>query len=272
MSTALVRRATGSLLAVLTVAPTAARAQAMRAPVPLAGARQLLLVTAAGWDDTTGMLRRYERSGARDRWRPVGDSIPVVLGRTGMAWGVGQGGTPRGAPNKREGDGRSPAGAFPLIAAFGYGDPGAAPAPRLPFHSVAEGTVCVDDPQSALYNAVADSAAAPGAHWASAERMRRVAGYRQGVVVGYNGAWVRGPHGVVRTPGGGAPRPGLGSCIFLHVWGGPGHPTEGCTAMDAPALAAAVAWLDPRARPVLVQMPSGTLAQVRARWALPAAP
>jgi len=174
-----------------------------------------------------------------------------------------------GASVKREGDGRSPAGAFPLLAAFGYGAADPAARPRLPFHPVVEGTVCVDDAASPLYNAVIDSAAAGGARWTSAERMRRVAGYRQGVVVGYNGAWVRGQAGTVRTPGAREPRPGLGSCIFLHVWDGPDEPTAGCTAMDEAALAKVVAWLDPRARPALVQLPASLLGALRGGWGLP---
>jgi L,D-peptidoglycan transpeptidase YkuD (ErfK/YbiS/YcfS/YnhG family) len=204
--------------------------------------------------------------------------VAVTLGRTGLAWGVGQGrppaGTPADARGKREGDGRSPAGAYPLVAAFGYEPSGAAApsaAARLPFHAVTDGSVCVDDPASALYNAVADSAAArsarPDARWASAERMRRVAGYRRGAVVGYNGARVLGASRVAAPA---APAPGRGSCIFLHVWDGAGRPTEGCTAMAEPDMAAALAWLDPAARPALVQLPAPALARLRAPWRLPA--
>jgi D-alanyl-D-alanine dipeptidase len=231
----------------------------------VAGARQLVVVTADGWDAITGTLRRYERPTAAARWHPVGDPVPVVLGRTGLAWGVGQGPAPADAAPKREGDGRSPAGAFPLLAVFGYGDAPAGP-PRLPHHPVTEGTVCVDDPASRLYNAVVDSAAVPGARWGSAERMRAVAGYRQGVVVAYNGAWVGRPAAAGRPAGGGRPVAGRGSCIFLHVWDGPDRPTAGCTAMDAGALATVVAWLDPAARPVLVQLPRSTAGRYRRAW------
>lgn len=247
-------------------------------PAALAEARQLVLVTADGWDATEATLRRYERATPGTTWRPVGEAVPVTLGRTGMAWGAGEGGGPlegmpagarSGALVKREGDGRSPAGAFPLLAAFGYGAADTTVRSRLPFLPVADGTVCVDDAASPLYNAVVDRAAAGRARWTSAERMRRVAGYRQGVVVGYNGAWVRGASGTVRTPGARAPRAGRGSCIFLHVWDGPDEPTAGCTAMDEAALAEVVAWLDPRARPALVQLPAGIVGPLRGVWGLP---
>ncbi len=284
--------------AALACAPAAAAQGAARAtaraagppaapPAVLADARQLVLVTGAGWDATAATLRRYARAAPGAPWRPVGGATPVVLGRTGLAWGEG-GGAPAasGEPAKREGDGRSPAGAFPLVAAFGFGDAAArrARAPGLPYRAVGGGTVCVDDAESPLYNAVVDSADAGGARWASAERMRRVAGYRLGVVVGYNGAWVGGPSADARAPaarlpdarlpgarapGAARPRPGAGSCIFLHVWDGPGRPTEGCTAMTDAALAAVVDWLDPAARPALVQLPAVAAARVARAWGLP---
>lgn len=244
----------------------------------VAGARQLVVVVAPGWDATTGTLRRYERARAGARWRPVGGPVPVVLGRSGLAWGVGQGSIPaegvvpdsaasgRAVP-KREGDGRSPAGAFPLLHAFGFGAgaPGGAAFPTL---TLTPGTVCVDDAASPLYNTVADSGAAAGAPWRSAERMREVAGYRTGIAVGYNGA--RTAAGPVRAVApGGPPRAGAGSCIFLHVWDGPGRPTAGCTAMAADAARALAAWADTARRPALVQLPLGVYAARRRAWGLP---
>jgi L,D-peptidoglycan transpeptidase YkuD (ErfK/YbiS/YcfS/YnhG family) len=233
----------------------------------LAAARQLVLVSADGWDATGGTLRRYARVSPRAAWEPVGDPVRVTLGRTGMAWGVGQGARPNGAPTKREGDGRSPAGAYALLHTFGTAPTDAAPStyPHLPLRA---GTVCVDDPGAATYNAIVDGDTTGRGAWASGERMWRVAGYRLGVVVAYNGARTRA--GGVRAAAAGArPVPGRGSCIFLHVWDGPDRTTEGCTAMEATALAAVVAWLDPRARPALVQLPASVASGYAGRWALP---
>lgn len=252
--------------------PAAAFAQPRGGPpAVLASARQLVLVRADGWNDTTAWLRRYERPTAGAAWRALPDSVPVVLGRAGLAWGAGQGTIPpAGALPKREGDGRSPAGAFALLHGFSYGGD-ASSGHALPWATVAPGTVCVDDPASALYNTVADSAAADGARWASAERMRAVAGYRLGVVVGYNGARTRAG-GVRLTAPGPSAVPGLGSCIFLHVWDGPGRPTAGCTAMAEARLAEVAAWLDAGRRPVLVQLTRRDAKRLRAAWGLPAAP
>lgn len=254
------RAASAAAAALLVVGLWAGVAQAQRSvrgPVALARARQLVVVTAAGWDTTAGTLRRYgrERSGAP--WQAVGAPVAVVVGRAGLAWDAAESagtlaGVDPAAPQKREGDGRSPAGVFPLTTAFGFAD--AVPGLRLPYTALLPQTECVDDPASRAYNTVVDRAAVARVDWGSAERMRSVAGYRLGVVVDYNTQPVR---------------PGRGSCIFLHVWEGAGTSTAGCTAMDAGALETVVRWLDAGRRPVLVQLPATAYQRLRARWGLP---
>ena len=61
--------------------------------------------------------------------------------------------------------------------------------------------------------------------------------------------------------------PGAGSCIFLHVWSGPGSATVGCTAMAEPALATLLASLDAHA--VYVLLPSAEYNALAAAWQLP---
>ena len=63
--------------------------------------------------------------------------------------------------------------------------------------------------------------------------------------------------------------PGGGSCIFLHLRSGPESVTAGCTALDAAPLERLLAWLDPAARPVLVQLPEGEYRARAAAWGLP---
>ena len=222
-------------------------------PAALAGAGQLLVVTTSTWDTTGGTLRRYSRDAA-GAWRAEGAPVPVVVGRTGLAWGVGVAPDEAGEPAKREGDGKAPAGAYPLGTAFGFAPSAAAVGARLPYLPLVETTECVDDVGSAHYNAIVDRRRVPRVDWASSERMRSIELYRLGVAVDYN----VGPAVA-----------GRGSCIFLHVWAGPASSTAGCTAMPEPALAELVRWLDPARRPVLVQLTEAAYARRRAEWALP---
>ena len=55
-------------------------------------------------------------------------------------------------PQKAEGDGRSPAGVFPLGRGFGFAPASEASWLKLPYLPVVEGIECVDDSASTVYN------------------------------------------------------------------------------------------------------------------------
>lgn len=222
---------------------------------PLAAARQLVVVTTPAWDSTSGTLHRFVRDAAADAWRADGPAVPVVVGRSGLGWGIGFDEAERDGPHKHEGDGRSPAGAFPLDTVFGFAPKRETDWVRLPYVQLTDGSDCVDDGASAHYNTVVDEGAVPRVDWTSAEHMRTIDQYRLGVIVGYNAR---------------PPERGRGSCIFLHIWNGPGSTTSGCTAFDYQQLAALVKWLDPAKHPTLVQLPAAEYDRLRAAWGLPA--
>lgn len=234
--------------------PSAASQRAAPAATGVpAPARQLVLVVTPAWNSTSGVLRRYARAAPGARWQSVGAEVPIVVGRAGLAWGADSLGR-RGDPYKREGDGRAPAGVFPLDSAFGFAPASEMSWVKLPYLPLVAGTECVDDTASARYNAIVDRARVTGVDWSSAEQMRAIGQYEVGVAVGYN----------TRPT-----RVGRGSCIFLHVWGGPGSVTAGCTAMPRPDVDALLHWLDPSRRPVMVQLPRAEYARLRERWRLP---
>jgi D-alanyl-D-alanine dipeptidase len=231
-------------------APTVARP----APDTADGGMQLVVVTTPAWDSTAGTLQRYARESARLPWRAVGGAVPVMVGRSGLAWDAGVTGGGADAPRKREGDGRAPAGVFPLDTVFGFAPASSASWVRLPYVPLMPTSECVDDAASRHYNTVVDRDAVPRVDWTSAERMRLIDQYRLGVIVGYNAA---------------PPVAGRGSCIFLHIWAGPGMATSGCTAMPEHDLTEIVLWLDRSRRPTLVQLPAAEYARLREPWRLP---
>ena len=194
------------------------------APRPfLADSRQVIVVLTDGEHVTSGTLQRYQRVG-EGRWQAVGDAVPVVVGRNGLA----------PIDQKKEGDGRSPSGVFTLSTAFGFDDPNDL---RLPFLTLRPTTECVDDSSSRYYNEIVDRDEARVVDWKSSEKMATIDQYRLGVQVDYN------------RPA----QPRRGSCIFLHIWNGPSSTTSGCTAMKREDLDTLLHWLDPLASPRLVQ-------------------
>ena len=212
----------------------------------LGASTQLIVVTARDWSQNRGTLALYERTADRT-WRRVAADVPVMLGRNGLAWGVG---LHTQLPTKREGDGRSPAGVFALERIYGR-DP-RAPSSHFPYRQLSATMEGIDDPRSRYYNRLVDAAQVRDRDWTSSEKVRPANPmFRWCVEVRHN--WQQ--------------RPGLGSCIYLHIWKAPGVPTSGCTAMSEDALARVVRWLDARQRPLLVQLPEPEL---RALTFLPA--
>lgn len=248
-----------ALLAVITMPGVQAAAPAE----VFADSRQILLVTTPAPDAVDGQLQRYQRSGSGDSWQAVGHAVPIVVGKNGLAWGSGLLPAPASASPliKREGDGKSPAGVFALGTSFGYAAK-ALPGARLSYLALDAATECVDDTDSRHYNRiVARTAQTPD--WNSAERMRDMGeSYRWGIVVDHN-------H-IAAPAAGPQPAAGGGSCIFLHVWKGPGNGTAGCTAMAQPEIETLLAWLDPQRRPLLVQLTTEQYAAVSQAWHLPA--
>ena len=141
-----------------------------------------------------------------------GRLVRCALGRNGVI----------SASAKREGDGCSPCGAWPLRRVLYRPDRGEAPVTRLACTPVADNDGWCDSPGDPAYNRPV-----PLPYPASAERLWRDDGlYNLIVILGYNDdpvvAW-------------------SGSAIFLHV-AAPGYgSTEGCVALARPDLEALLA-------------------------------
>ncbi|MDD5394728.1 MAG: L,D-transpeptidase family protein [Thiothrix sp.] len=211
---------------------------------------QVLLVTSADWNASEAVLQRMEKQA--DGWHAVGKDIPVRVGRNGLGWGLGLHTDGTSGVQKKEGDGKAPAGVFALGNVFGY----AAQAPaglQMPYRIASDRDYFVDATDSPDYNhwrtIPPEQANEPKQRWNSFERMRRDDHqYEYGLIIGHN---------MLPTT------VGRGSAIFLHVWLNPETATSGCTAMSRENLLEVLTWLKPNAQPLLVQVPAGELADLR---------
>ncbi len=219
---------------------------------PFAESLQAVVVTTPDWPTVKGTARLFERKTLRAKWTAVGDEFPIVVGRSGLGWAIES--APESASEfKKEGDGKAPAGLFPLTSAFG-----SSPKPEqlnYPYTKLESSTECVDDPASSHYNKIVDRFKVGNFDWKSSEKMLAVGEeYGLGVFVAYNSYPVRR---------------GDGSCIFLHVWKDAETATSGCTAMERRNVERIVSWLDNTRNPYLVQLPAAEYKKLRKKWNLP---
>lgn len=235
------------------LAITSPTTQATDARAVVEASRQCIVVTTDSWAGSSGTAQWFDRR-QHGAWQLHGRPAPVVVGRRGLAWGLGEMNTfGLPGPIKHEGDDTAPAGIFRLGTAFGYA-PTAKPLHlRLPYLPLSSNIVAVDDPNSRYYNHLVDTRRVTN-DWRSAEKMILADDrYKWGVQVLYNAGGV----------------PGAGSCIFLHVWKSSVTPTSGCTAMAEEDLLRLLGWLDPARQPLLSQMPRSIYNKLQKSWNLP---
>jgi L,D-peptidoglycan transpeptidase YkuD (ErfK/YbiS/YcfS/YnhG family) len=128
--------------------------------------------------------------------------VRCALGRSGV----------KPAADKREGDGASPAGVWPIRRVLYRPDRGAPPATAFELQPISRHDGWCDDPKDPAYNRPVRLPCP-----ASAEHMWLESGvYDIVVVLGHNDDPVV---------------PGMGSCIFLHLSRPDYSPTEGCVAI-----------------------------------------
>jgi len=234
---------------------TLALRSAYSAELPWTDARQLVLVITPDWDASQGTLQAFSKHDGT--WKSHAAAVPVTVGRSGAAWGVGLHAATSDGPVKKEGDGRSPAGVFRIGEAFGY------PAfvrTALEYKGMTESDYCIDVSGSPLYNQIVDArVVGQPAVQGSTEPMRRdlhVNGdqrYKIGFVIEHNAHGTRD----------------AGSCIFAHLWKQPGEPTSGCTAMEESVMSNLLGWLRADQRPVFVLLPQAEYVRLKGEWQLP---
>ncbi len=219
-------------------------------------ANQLVLVVAPEWNASTGTMYLFDRTD--QGWSQYNVPWKVILGDSGLAWGIGKHTNPPNDRLKIEGDHRSPAGVFELGEFFGY-DSTPPRGIRYPYRQATKAVHCVDDTGSLFYNSfigenqvVRDSAGK--LPWKSSEVMRLDSiDYKYGIVVRHN------PRAI----------PGKGSCIFLHLMRADSSATTGCTAMGEDNMLFLMQWLDPEKHPLFVELPAVTFREYLLDWNLP---
>jgi L,D-peptidoglycan transpeptidase YkuD (ErfK/YbiS/YcfS/YnhG family) len=181
-----------------------------------AGSRQLIRVTPKSNSKIQVQVQAFEKDG--ENWKAFTELMAGTVGRNGI--------TP--PEIKKEGDGCTPAGVYPIHQMFGI--PESFPT-KLDYRVVTKEDYWVDDAESSEYNrwVVGEPKAK------SFERMDHPL-YRIGAVIEYN------TDPVVA---------GKGSAIFFHIWSGENAPTAGCVALSEDNLDKVLRWMDKSKQPVI---------------------
>jgi L,D-peptidoglycan transpeptidase YkuD (ErfK/YbiS/YcfS/YnhG family) len=181
---------------------------------------QILLVAGCSPELFSAKIYPFERH--KSEWSLIYKPIDSTIGENGFAL----------PGKKREGDGKTPSGVYPLEFAFGYYPEIHT---KMNYFQATEDDVWVDDVDSSDYNQLVKRGRTNAN---SFEDMRRNDNlYKYGIVIGYN----KDP--VVK---------GYGSAIFFHVWRGEGKPTAGCVAMPEEDITTILGWLDPSKKPLVI--------------------
>lgn len=248
-----IRRGVVLAMACLTSLVCSATLAADEADV-FAHSEQMILVITPDWNSSKAELRRFTRQDGQ--WHAASIALPVAIGKSGSAWGLGLH-SPQPGQQKREGDGRAPAGIFAIGPAFGYAQ---SVSTALEYQAMTAQDYCIDVSDSPLYNQIVDAAkVGKDAIAGSTEPMRRdlhAEGdqrYKLGFVIEHNAKQV----------------PAGGSCIFAHLWKSANSTTAGCTAMSEPVMHDLLEWLDRGKRPRFVLLPRDEYERVRIAWQLP---
>lgn len=159
-----------------------------------AEADQMVVVVGTGGCNADVTLYRKDESGV---WQTVWKEAGIV-GRGGIT------------EEKREGDGKTPAGTYRFTLPFGLKeDPGAV----MPYHRIAQGDYWVDDSASVHYNRLVNTRTT-ARDWSSAENLAAAYPvYNYALALNYNEDCI----------------PGMGSAIFLHCFtANPDNGSAGC--------------------------------------------
>jgi L,D-peptidoglycan transpeptidase YkuD (ErfK/YbiS/YcfS/YnhG family) len=228
------------------------RSAVYRHPPDSLHAEQLIIVVTDNWTGVAARLFCFEKQWGK--WQ-LQFSFPAVVGQNGMATGEGiRSIVIPEAPQKKEGDMKSPAGIFFLGPAFGYAEKSQARWIHLPYIRASDTLLCIDDPHSGMYNKLVRTDATK-TDWHSHEEMhRKDDDYKWGIFVQHN------DHSV---------KPSMGSCIFLHIWEGAQTGTAGCTAMEEKNMVKLLQWIRVDKHPLLVQFPLIVYNKLHADYFLP---
>lgn len=226
-------------------------------PVP-AESQVLILAVPENWNATQTRLQGFRRNKITASWSPMTTAMSANLGHNGLAWGRGCHPDQPG-PQKREGDGKSPAGVF-FLGNILYGSEKESPLTAWRYRMVTDRDLWIEDPQSTNYNRhliLSTHEEFPPNHLYDLMRQNDPA-HALKIFIRHNA-----PPNV---------QPRAGSAIFFHLSRGTNHPTTGCTTLLRGDFETLFGNCTPQDHPVYVLLPKPAYLRFCSDWNLPPTP
>ncbi|OLN22927.1 hypothetical protein BTO30_07230 [Domibacillus antri] len=149
-------------------------------------------------------------------------SFPAVTGKSGLSF------------TKKEGDGATPAGIYPIGNMFGTA--AKPPGVKSKYTVSHKNHYWIDDVTSPDYNKWVYYNRNPNKKWKSFERLKHVI-YKHAIIIRYN------ENPIIQNKG---------SAIFIHLWRNSSTPTAGCLALSEANLKTVMKWIDPAKTPKII--------------------
>lgn len=164
----------------------------------------------------------YAMEKLENKWQAAFEPFDAVIGRKGFA----------PEEEKREGDGRTPSGIYPLKMTFGYDE---SIKTKMPYRQALADDIWIDDPNAEDYNRWVKKSETRSTSYEIMKHDDNL--YKYGIVIEYN------TDPIIK---------GNGSAIFLHIWKGAGTTSAGCVAVSEEDIIKILGWLDPAASPLII--------------------
>lgn len=207
--------------------------------IPLTS-KQVILVLTESWSSLKADIYLFENNNSK--WKLQDKKIKGVIGKKGLAWGLGIHDETLMVENKdlfkKEGDRKTPAGIFYLGKAMGYAKEKVSGS-SLDYSQMTKKHHGVDDPESKFYNKIVNVTKIKKDYNSYEKMLRNDDLYKRLFEIKHNEKNLRG----------------MGSLIFFHIWRSQNKGTAGCTAVSEKDIIKILKWLDQKKNPVIIQLP-----------------
>lgn len=223
----------------------------------LNNSNKIMLVLTENWESMEANVYFLEKN--NQKWQKTPQTMQALIGVKGLGMGLGLHDSIeeldfKSFPQKKEGDGKSPAGIFFISQIMGY-DSVLFCGNKLDYKQITSSLHAVDDSISMYYNQIVDTLLLDSSYtnyYNSFENLHKMSYYYEWIFrIDHNKSNVKGK----------------GSLIFVHIWDKDGKGSAGCTTISRENMMELLKWIDNQT--VVIQLPKNNYNEMAKKLLLP---